>query len=48
MMNADKDYLIGIKVIIEIDCLPILGMILGCATPHLSMLRWITYINSIN
>ena len=35
-------------MIIEIDCLPILGMISGCATPDLAMLRWIAYIKSLN
>ena len=36
------------EVIIETDCLPILGMVSGCATPDLAMLRWITYIKSLN
>ena len=30
------------------DCLPILGMVSGCATPDLAMLRWIAYIKSLN
>ena len=47
-MKADKDYLIGTEVIIETDCLPILGMISGCATPDLAMLRWIAYIKSLD
>jgi hypothetical protein len=34
--------------VIETDCLPILGMISGCATPDLAMLRWIPYIKSLN
>ena len=29
---------------IDIDCLPILGMISGCAVPYLSLLTWIAYI----
>ena len=29
------------------DCLPILGMVSGCATPDLAML-WIAYIKSLN
>ena len=29
------------------DCLPILGMISGCATSDLAMLRWIAYIKSL-
>ena len=40
-IKADKDYLIGTEVIIETDCLPILGMVSGCATLDLAMLRWI-------
>ena len=44
-VKADKDYLIGTEVIIETDCLPILGMVSGCATPDLAMLRWIAYIS---
>ena len=37
-VKADCDYLIGTEVIIETDCLPILGMISGCA--HDS---WVTF-----
>ena len=48
MVKADKDYLIGTEVIIETDCLPILGMVSGCAMPNLAMLRWIVYIKSLN
>ena len=47
-MKVDKDYLIGSEVIIETDCLPILGMILRCVTRDLAMLRWIAYIKSLN
>jgi transposase InsO family protein len=47
-VKTDKDYLIGSEVIIETDCLPILGMISGCTTPDLAMLRWIAYIKSLN
>ena len=47
-VKADKDYLIGSKVVIETDCLRILGMVSGCATPDLAMLRWIAYIKSMN
>ena len=47
-VKEDKDYLIGSEVVIETDCLPILGMVLGCATPDLAMLRWIAYIKSMN
>ena len=47
-VKADKDYLIGAEVIIETDCLPILGMVSGCATLDLAMLRWIAYIKSMD
>ena len=35
-------------MIIEMDCLSILGMVSGCATPDLDMLKWIAYIKSLN
>jgi hypothetical protein len=38
-VKVDKDHLIGAEVVIEADCLPILGMVSGCATPDLAMLR---------
>jgi hypothetical protein len=47
-MKADRDHLIGTGVVIETDCLPILGMVSGCTTPDLVMLRWIAYIKSLN
>ena len=47
-VNADKDYLIGMKVIIETNYLPILSMVSECATPDLAMLRWIAYIKSLD
>jgi hypothetical protein len=47
-VKADKDHLIGTEVVIEKDYLPILGMVSGCATPDLAMLRWIAYIKSLN
>jgi hypothetical protein len=47
-VKADRDDLIGTEVVIETDCLPILGMVSGCATPDLAMLRWIAYIKSLN
>ena len=47
-VKADKDYLIGTEVIMDTDSLPILGMVSGCATPDLAMLRWIAYIKSLN
>jgi hypothetical protein len=47
-VKADKDHLIETEVVIKMDCLPILGMVSGCATPDLAMLRWIAYIKSLN
>jgi hypothetical protein len=47
-VTADKDHLIRTEVVIETDYLPILGMVSGCATPDLAMLRWIAYIKSLN
>jgi hypothetical protein len=47
-MKAEKDYLIGAMVVIETDCLPLLGMIINCTTPDIAMLRWIAYIKSLN
>ena len=47
-VKVHKDYLIGSEAIKETDCLPFLGMISGCATPDLAMLRWIAYIKSLN
>ena len=46
--RVDKNYLIRTKVEIETDCLQILGMVSGCTTPDLAMLRWIAYIKSLN
>jgi hypothetical protein len=47
-VKADRDHLIGTEVVIETDCLPILGMVSGSATLDLAMLRWIAYIKSLN
>jgi hypothetical protein len=47
-VKADRDHLVGTEVVIETDCLPILGMVSGCATPDLAILRWIPYIKSQN
>ena len=46
-LKTDKDYLIGVPVIVETDCLPLLGMIVKCSTPDVTMLRWISYIKSL-
>ena len=47
-MKHEKEYLIGALVVVETDCLPLLGMIASCSTPDLAMLRWIAYIKSMN
>ena len=47
-IKADKDYLIGSEVVIETDCLPIVGMISVCSSIDISMLRWIAYIKTFN
>ena len=47
-IKADRDYLIGAEVVIETDCLPILGMVSSCSSPDITMLRWIAYIKSFN
>lgn len=47
-MKHEKEYLIGASVVVETDCLPLLGMITSCSTPDLAMLRWIAYIKSMN
>ena len=38
-VKTDRDYLFGTEVIIETDCLPILVLISGCATPDIAVLR---------
>ena len=47
-LKNEKEYLIGICVVVETDCLPLLGMITSCSTPNIAMLRWIAYIKSLN
>jgi hypothetical protein len=47
-IKSDREYLIGAEVVIETDCLPILGMVSGCNTPDIAMLRWIAYIKSLS
>ena len=48
VVKADRDYLIETKVIIETDCIPILGMISSCVSPDIAMLQWIADIKSLN
>ncbi|KAL2610916.1 hypothetical protein R1flu_022608 [Riccia fluitans] len=47
-MKAERNYLIGAEVIVETDCLPLLGMITNCSTPDITMLNWIAYSKSVN
>ena len=47
-LKNEKEYLIGACVVVETDCLPLLGMITSCSTPDIAMLRWIAYIKSLN
>ena len=47
-LKCEKEYLIGTSVLVETDCLPLLGMITSCTTLDIAMLRWIAYIKSLN
>ncbi len=47
-MTVEKEYLIGANVVVETDCLPLLGMIANCTTLDIVMLRWIATIRSLN
>ena len=47
-INTDQDYLIGVELVIETDCLPILGMIRYCTILDVAMLRWIAYVKFLN
>jgi hypothetical protein len=47
-LKAERNYLIGANVVLETDCLPLLGMIANCFIPDIIMLRWIAYIKSLN
>ncbi|KAL3696074.1 hypothetical protein R1sor_010150 [Riccia sorocarpa] len=47
-MRTDKNFLIGAAVMLETDCLPLLGMIANCSTPDITMLRWIVYVRNFN
>ncbi|MCO5559799.1 hypothetical protein L7F22_013403 [Adiantum nelumboides] len=40
-LKCDREYFIEASVIVEIDYLPLLGMITSCSTPDIAMLRWI-------
>ncbi|KAL2643032.1 hypothetical protein R1flu_010619 [Riccia fluitans] len=47
-MKAKKEYLMGASVVVETDCLPLLGMITNCSTLDMTMLNWIAYIKLLN
>ena len=47
-LKTDRDYLIGANVVVETDCLPLIGMVESCTTPDIAMLRWIAYIRTMN
>ncbi|KAL3688849.1 hypothetical protein R1sor_015158 [Riccia sorocarpa] len=47
-MKAENEYLIGAEVVIETDCLPLLGMITNCTTTDMTILNWIAYIKTLN
>ena len=47
-IKSDQDYLIGAEIVIETDCLLILGMMRCCTIPDVAMLRWIAYVKSLN
>jgi len=47
-LRQEKDYLIGAHMVLETDCLPLLGMITNCDTPDIAMLRWIAFIRMFN
>jgi len=38
-LKAERNYLIGASVVLETDCLPLLGMISNCTTPDIVMVR---------
>ncbi|KAL3700954.1 hypothetical protein R1sor_018976 [Riccia sorocarpa] len=47
-MKAERNYLIGAVVVVETDCLLLLGMITNCSTPDMTMFNWVAYIKSVN
>ncbi|KAL3699107.1 hypothetical protein R1sor_017129 [Riccia sorocarpa] len=47
-LRTDRNFLIGAAVMLETDCLPLLGMIANCSTPDITMLRWIAYVRNFN
>jgi len=47
-LRQEREYLIGAHIVVETDCLPLLGMIANCDTPDIAMLRWIAFIRMFN
>ena len=47
-LQRERNYLIGAEVVIETDCLSLLGMIANCTVPDIAMLRWVAYIRMFN
>lgn len=47
-LRQEREFLIGAHVVVETDCLPLLGMIANCDTPDIAMLRWIAFIRMFN
>ena len=44
MIKSDRNYLIGVEVIIDTNYLLILGMMQTCTIPDVAILRWISYV----
>jgi hypothetical protein len=47
-LKTERNYLIGANVVLETDCLLLLGIIANCSIPNIAMLRWIAYIKLLN
>ncbi|KAL2622834.1 hypothetical protein R1flu_003039 [Riccia fluitans] len=47
-LKTERNYLIGADVVLETDCLPLLGMIANYSIPDIAILRWIAYIKTLN
>ena len=47
-LKTNRDYLIRANVVVEIDCLPLVGKITSCMKPDIAMLRWIVYIRTMS
>ncbi|KAL2623969.1 hypothetical protein R1flu_008214 [Riccia fluitans] len=47
-LQNDKNFSIGIAVVLETDYLPLLSMIANCSTPDITILHWIAYVWNFN